>query len=479
MDTIGGYLLLGRISENRPVSVWKGRDSARERDVALTQVELTTDDVIVRLRAQARLLTGVSHPSIVELLELVEEHQHAWLVEAWIDAVPLSVVLTEGGPLSAPQAVAIVDNVLAGLAHAHDRAIVHGNLSRSAVVIDATGAAKLKDFGPCAIVDSAAPDLALSPEARSGSPITPRSDVYAMGALLAGLLPPESPAEIDQVVRIALAVDPEDRYRNAGEFSLALSAASALSFGGQWPDTADVRSRVHETLSVLEAPTSELTGHTEGYAANRAAELGAAARSALAPVQVRSAERPARSAIDDEADVRKYLESRSVRGSKADRNAGRFIPLAAMIVVVAAIAVLVITHHDASPEVSPGLDFHGSYLAKITVLSTDAGGRPGAAAGSVRTENWQVSPTCTTATTCTATVLPAGAARFTLTYADGSWTGGRAVSAAAPCMIATFVLTAPVEGGADKELIGSMIAESGACASPQIETGSVVLARAK
>jgi Protein kinase domain len=479
MDAVGGYLLLGRISENRPVTVWKGRDPARERDVALTQVELTTDDVIVRLRAQARLLAGVSHPSIVELLELIEEHQHAWLVEAWIDAVPLSVVLTEGGPLSAPQAVAIVDNILAGLAHAHDRAIVHGNLSWSAVVIDASGSAKLKDFGSCAVVDSAEPDVALSPEAQSGSPITPRSDVYAMGALLAALLPADPPAEIDQVVRIALAVDPEDRYRNAGEFALALGAASALSFGGQWPGTADVRSRVREALSARETPAHELTGHTDGYAANRAAELGAVARAALAPVQVRSAERPARSAIDDEADVRRYLESRSVRGAKADRNAGRFIPLAAMVVVIAAIIVLVITHHDSSPAASPGLDFHGTYQAKITVLSADTPGQSTSAAGSVRTETWQVSPSCTTATNCTATVQLAGSDQFKLTYADGSWTGARPVSATAPCMNATFVLTASVDGGADKELIGSMIAESGACTAPQIETESLVLTRSK
>ena len=476
MDAVGGYLLLGRISENRPVSVWKGRDPARERDVALTQVELTTDDVIVRLRAHARLLAGVSHPSIVELVELIEEHQHAWLVEAWIDAVPLSVVLTEGGPLSAPQAVAIVDNVLAGLAHAHDRAIVHGNLSWSAVVIDASGAAKLKDFGSGAVIDSATTDVALSPEAQSGSPITPRSDVYAMGALLAALLPADSPAEIDQVVRIALAADPEDRYRNAGEFSLALAAASAVSFGGQWLDTADVRSRVRETLSARRAPATELTVHTDGYVANRATELGAAARAALAPVQVRSAERPDRSAIDDEADVRRYLESRSVRGSSTDRNPGRFIPLVAMIVVVAAIIVLVITHHDSSPATSPGMDFHGSYQARITVLSVAPAGSSASAARSVRTESWQVSPSCTTATNCTATVLLAGSTRFTLTYADGSWTGLRGPSADASCGT-TFALTASANGGADRELIGSMIAESGACAAPRIETESLVLTR--
>jgi hypothetical protein len=198
----------------------------------------------------------------------------------------------------------------------------------------------------------------------------------------------------------------------------------------------------------------------------------------LAP-QVRSAERPARSAIDDEADVRRYLESRSVRSTKADRNAGRFIPLAAMVVVVAAIIVLVITHHDSSPAASPGLDFHGTYQAKITVLSTKTGGQPDSAAGSVRSENWQVTPKCTTSTKCTAAVLVAGSPRFTLTYADGSWTGGRAVSSAAPCTNATFVLTASVEGGTDQELIGSMIAESGPCSAPQIETESLVLTRSK
>ena len=47
------------------------------------------------------LLTGISHPALVEVLELIEDDQQAWLVEDWVDGISVAAVLDAGGGLLA------------------------------------------------------------------------------------------------------------------------------------------------------------------------------------------------------------------------------------------------------------------------------------------------------------------------------------------------------------------------------------------
>ena len=476
MDAVGGYQLLGRVSDDRPLPVWKGRHPASARSVALKQVELTTDDAIDRLRAQVRVLAGIAHPSLVEVLELIEDQDHAWLVEEWVDGISLSALLAEGGAFSPQQAAAVVSDVLAGLAHVHHRAIVHGGVSTATVLIDQTGTARLTDFGVTA--------------GRSGSPVTLQSDVHSVGSVLCQLQP-DLPPELAQVGRTALADEPG--FRDAASFRTALDQAAAECFGADWREHVDLTSRVHERATApvggpsvaagAESAADAVHGSVTSEPAQPVVAPSGSLPSALPPsvqahrVKVRSPKRSARPP-EAGADAPPSLEPGAKRLAPGDGNPGKTIPIIAAVVVVAAIIILVLSRHDMKKTTTAATTFKGSYTVTATLKSAGVGADQGRPLDSVRTETWQVSSTCPATGECTATVTSAGGSAFALAFANGAWTGERAMPALGTCSGAYSVSLIP-SGTSGAQLLGTMLGVAGGCAQQGTETEALVVTRAK
>jgi hypothetical protein len=461
MDAVGDYQLLACVSENRIVSVWKGRHPASEREVALKQIELTTEDAIIRLRAKTRVLSGISHPGIVEVLELVEGHEHAWVVEDWIDGISLSSVMATGDRLSTEQCIGVISDLLGGLAHAHDRAIVHGNIAAASLLIDGNGTTKLTDFGSAA--------------GNGAKPVTLQSDVHDVGVVLSALLP-DPPIEIALVLQTAQADDPTLRYRDAGAFHLALEAAAITALGSDWRDRADLRAwaRPAASGSLVPSPVEAVVPVSALLTASTAGHPAAVPER----IKVRSSKRTVRPAINV-AEVRDYLGTRVGPATiGTDRNNGKFIPIAAAIVVIAAIAILVISHRDMQKTTSPGLAFHGSYATSSTLTTPGTGADAGRRAGSQLKEQWRVTSTCPTASSCVATVTPSTGSAFTLALIDGIWSGERAMPGAGDCIGAYSYRLSPGEVSGAK-LSGTMVGVSGGCTDTGTEKATLTVIRTK
>ena len=466
MDAIGGYQLLGRVSENRQLSVWKGRDPVREREVALKQVELTVVDVIDRFRLQARVLAGISHPGIVEVFGVVEDADHAWLVEDWVTGDSLAAVLEAGGPLTPEQSLGVVTEALTALAHAHEHAIVHGNISAATVLIDGDGAVRLTNFGGESPLSASTDRLA--------EPVTPRSDVYLAGALLSALLP-EPPAEIRAVQQRAMAADPSERYRDAAQFRAELEAASTSCFGADWRSRSDMSARI-----VLAATPTEVadpvTPIVNGFAevpTNRGSSVTLSGPPA-SKLQVRRPSAPP----THTADIRDLIEPRSRRLSR-EANPGRFIPIVAGVVVIAAIIILVVTHHDKATATEPGLAFHGTYTVSTMLQTAGVGADSGRLSGSVASEQWKVTPSCPSSGQCSAQVIPLTGSPFTLTFINGSWTGERAMSADSNCVGAySLTLTGAAGEATGQKLTGRQSGVAGGCSQAGTESNTITVTRA-
>ncbi|MFC4589167.1 serine/threonine-protein kinase [Sphaerisporangium corydalis] len=192
------YRLVEQIASGGMSAIWRAFDQSLHRTVAIKVLDGSVGgdhggrDLIRReARATARLI----HPDAIEVYDYGETvtargRLAAYVVMRLLDGRPLSERLTEG-PLPWREAAVIGARVAVVLAAAHQRGIVHRDVTAENVLLTPEGA-KLLDFGIAAFVgehvDKRLADFGtppyVAPERLSGASVHPAVDVYALGVLI-------------------------------------------------------------------------------------------------------------------------------------------------------------------------------------------------------------------------------------------------------------------------------------------------------
>ena len=264
---IGDRYRLGRvIGRGGMATIHEAMDLRSERPVAvkLLRPEAAADaDLADRFRREALAATVLHHPNIVACLDTGTDDGQPYLVMDLVDGEDLAARLKRGGRLAPTHAARIGLDVARALGVAHVRGIVHRDVKPGNILLASDGRAMVTDFGIARLAadaEAARPGTTLgsvhyfSPEQAKGATTTPASDVYGLGLVLyealtgarafsgdttdaialarIGAVPPsprsvrpEVPADLDGVVRRALAPDPADRYANGNAMAAALEAA--------------------------------------------------------------------------------------------------------------------------------------------------------------------------------------------------------------------------------------------------------------
>lgn len=195
---------------------------------------------IARFLAEADTLARLGHPGIIAVhgMGLLPDGGH-FLVMDLVDGSDLERQ-RRSGPVPVAQAVRWVREAALAVEHVHQQGIVHCDLKPSNLLLDAQGRIRVTDFGLARRVSAehaigGTPGF-MAPEQRAGGIISPRTDVYGLGAVLYALLTgsaPEVPsvsafgAEVpERVVACCmrcLAPQPELRLASAAEVAAALS----------------------------------------------------------------------------------------------------------------------------------------------------------------------------------------------------------------------------------------------------------------
>ncbi|MGH3105120.1 MAG: protein kinase domain-containing protein [Gaiellaceae bacterium] len=265
---VAGYTIEGVLGRGGMAVVYRATHPARGEPVALKLVAPHVrweDDVHERFAREARLAAAVEHRGILPVYE-TGRHEGRPFVAMKLERSDLGRLLREDGRLTPARAVALVSQIAAALDAAHAHALVHRDVKPSNVLLgeeEGEERAYVADFGVARAafsgVDLPTGELVgtiayASPEQLRGEPVDHRSDVYSLGCLLyeclTGRLPyarrdslaiawahlqdePPRPSEqvpavargLDDVVRRALAKQPESRFGSAGELAATARAA--------------------------------------------------------------------------------------------------------------------------------------------------------------------------------------------------------------------------------------------------------------
>jgi serine/threonine-protein kinase len=243
--TIGRFELVREVGRGGFGVVWEARDTALGRTVAFKAVRLGARPGVreERLLQEAEAAARLSHPNIVTLHDVGRCEQGPYLVLELLRGRTLAERLADG-PMAVAEALRIASEIAKGLAHAHERGVVHRDLTPGNVFLCGDGQVKLLDLGLAHAfgrrkLEGGTPAY-MAPEQERGAPEDERTDVYALGAILHHLLagePPFAPGArrgppprlevpgapaLGELVARCLAPDPVERPRDAGEVRAAL-----------------------------------------------------------------------------------------------------------------------------------------------------------------------------------------------------------------------------------------------------------------
>lgn len=259
---IGEFRLHSRIGVGALGEVFLAEhpDHGRRCVVKILPRDLTSDpEFAARFEDGARRIAELDHPSIVRIHHFGRDGDDFFLAMDYVadargPARSVQDLLDRGGGrrLGSARARRIAVQVLAALAHAHDRGVLHLCLKPSSVLLDGGGRVKLTDFGLGLLVGSRALSAHLSQAPADGTAVAPhldevadylppeerlgradldrRADIYSFGALLYRMLTGRRPGKVmarpsqlvrrlppawDAVVERCLEDHPEHRYSSA------------------------------------------------------------------------------------------------------------------------------------------------------------------------------------------------------------------------------------------------------------------------
>jgi class 3 adenylate cyclase len=209
----GRYQLVRFLGEGAKKRVHLARDNRLDRDVAIAFVKNEGLDM-VRVRREAEAMGRLGdHPNIVTVHDVDDEKGRVYLVCQYIAGGDLDQKLASADHHRLPidQALGIAVQICGALEHAHKSDIVHRDLKPGNVWLTAEGDAKLGDFGLAVALDRTritqdgtmvGTATYMPPEQAVGGQVTPRSDLYALGAMLYEMIAGRPPFVGDDSVAV-------------------------------------------------------------------------------------------------------------------------------------------------------------------------------------------------------------------------------------------------------------------------------------
>ena len=267
VQTISRFRLVRQIGRGAQGKVFLATDPQLGRTVAVKTVTPQSSlvaNAVARLLKEARTASSLSHPNLVPVYEAGLHGVCPYVVFEYVEGRTLAEVLRVDGVMPPARAVITMSQILAGVAHAHAKGLIHGDITPSNILVTSEGVPRVTDFGISrgvwelvANAPSGTPRY-MAPEHFRNCPADMRSDVYALGVIFYEMLtgqpavpngeevsvinrvlnesipiPSHTHADIDprldEIVRRAVEKEPDARYADASDMKTALDRIRVLA----------------------------------------------------------------------------------------------------------------------------------------------------------------------------------------------------------------------------------------------------------
>ncbi|MGD0790532.1 MAG: serine/threonine-protein kinase [Terriglobales bacterium] len=261
---IGDYEILEVLGAGGMGQVFKVRNVISDRIEAMKILlpDLAgRQDLADRFLQEIKVLAALNHPNIAALRTALTLGNQLVMVMEFVEGMTLAKRL-EAGPIAPAEALNYVDQILSALSYAHRQQVIHRDIKPANMMLTPNNVVKLMDFG----IARSGKDRALTvtgttlgslyympPEQVMGGTTDARSDLYSLGVSLYEMVtgqcpfradsdytlmaahvqqPPKPPIELrsdlpaalNEIILLAMAKDPNQRFQSADAFRNALSS---------------------------------------------------------------------------------------------------------------------------------------------------------------------------------------------------------------------------------------------------------------
>jgi CHASE2 domain-containing sensor protein/tRNA A-37 threonylcarbamoyl transferase component Bud32 len=271
ITSVGRYKILETLGRGSMGLVYKALDPKINRLLAIKTIRFSDEfdeDVIQEIKdrffREAEIAGQLSHPSIVTIYDLGDDHDLTFMAMEYLEGEDLEKFTVKNNLLPLQKVLYVVAAVADALEFAHKADVIHRDIKPANVMLLKSGGIKVTDFGIAKAISSSRTKTGvilgtpnyMSPEQIMGQKIDPRSDIFSLGVLffqlLTGQLPFQGdnlssllyqitqvrhpplgnyyskiPRACEQILDKALAKNPKERFQSAAEFARFLRMLSS------------------------------------------------------------------------------------------------------------------------------------------------------------------------------------------------------------------------------------------------------------
>ena len=205
MASFGRYEIDGKLGEGAMGVVYRARDSAIGRIVALKMLSAEVgaeEELHQRFQREAEAIGRLNHPNVVTVYDLGHHEGQLYMAMELLEGEDLRSLVESRAEIPLADRVRILIQICRGLDYAHSKGVVHRDVKPANIHVSAAGKVKLLDFGLARVatretitrrgVILGTPDY-MAPEQAMGKGVDRRSDVFSAGVVFYEFLTLEKP----------------------------------------------------------------------------------------------------------------------------------------------------------------------------------------------------------------------------------------------------------------------------------------------